>query len=401
MKTYAAYVGIDWSSDKHDIQARIGDKLSYAVVPHDRSAIEEYFEALHEEAGGPIAVCLEQSRGPLINVLSELPYAKLYPTNPAALAKYRKAFALSGAKADPSDAALCRNFIDKHEEVLREKIPQDEATERLDLLTRFRRDAVDDRTQLSNKLTDALKQYFPEVLKLFDELYAAIAVDFLEQWKSLQEVKTASDEQLLQFFQTHHSTKPQRNNTRLKLLREAQPLTSNQAIIESCKLHVQRLCSQMRELNKAIAQFDREIAGKVVNHPDYAIFSSFPAAGAVTCSRLIAAFGTDRSRFGSAEGFVNYHGISPIKVQSGKFMKVVARVAKPKFSHQSLVEWAGLTIPVCPWAKQYYAKKRAKGSDHRVAVRALAFKWCRILYACWMNETPYNGEFKKNLSSAA
>jgi hypothetical protein len=38
----------------------------------------------------------------------------------------------------------------------------------------------------------------------------------------------------------------------------------------------------------------------------------------------------------------------------------------------------------------HYRQQRAKGSSHHVAVRALAFKWIRVLYRCWQNCTPYN-----------
>ncbi len=32
----------------------------------------------------------------------------------------------------------------------------------------------------------------------------------------------------------------------------------------------------------------------------------------------------------------------------------------------------------------------AKGKSHHAAVRALAFKWIRVLFACWKNRTPYD-----------
>jgi hypothetical protein len=33
---------------------------------------------------------------------------------------------------------------------------------------------------------------------------------------------------------------------------------------------------------------------------------------------------------------------------------------------------------------------RAKGVDHHPAVRALAFKWIRIMFRCWQDRTPYD-----------
>jgi hypothetical protein len=41
-------------------------------------------------------------------------------------------------------------------------------------------------------------------------------------------------------------------------------------------------------------------------------------------------------------------------------------------------------------ARAYYAEQRAKGKSHQAAVRALAFKWIRVIYRCWQTHTPYN-----------
>ncbi len=38
----------------------------------------------------------------------------------------------------------------------------------------------------------------------------------------------------------------------------------------------------------------------------------------------------------------------------------------------------------------YYRQQRAKGCTYQVVVRALAFKWIRILYRCWQDRTPYD-----------
>jgi hypothetical protein len=54
----------------------------------------------------------------------------------------------------------------------------------------------------------------------------------------------------------------------------------------------------------------------------------------------------------------------------------------PTFLRQTFIEWAGATIPRSFWAAAYYRRQIAKGGSHRVAVRALAFKWIRMLYRC-------------------
>jgi len=62
----------------------------------------------------------------------------------------------------------------------------------------------------------------------------------------------------------------------------------------------------------------------------------------------------------------------------------------PSFVRQTFVEWAAETIPRSFWAGAFYHQQRAKGAGHNAAVRALAFKWIRILYRCWVDRTPYD-----------
>ena len=40
--------------------------------------------------------------------------------------------------------------------------------------------------------------------------------------------------------------------------------------------------------------------------------------------------------------------------------------------------------------RAFYRQQRDKGSSHQAALRALAFKWLRVLYCCWQTRTPYD-----------
>jgi hypothetical protein len=62
----------------------------------------------------------------------------------------------------------------------------------------------------------------------------------------------------------------------------------------------------------------------------------------------------------------------------------------PKFLRQTFHEYAGESVKHSFWARAYYDGQRAKGKSHHAAVRALAFKWIRIIYRCWMTRTAYD-----------
>jgi len=75
---------------------------------------------------------------------------------------------------------------------------------------------------------------------------------------------------------------------------------------------------------------------------------------------------------------------------SGKKCWIHWRYSCPTFLRQTFVEWANQSIRYSFWAKEFYDKKRADGKSHQATLRALAFKWIRIMFSCWKNRTPYD-----------
>ena len=107
-------------------------------------------------------------------------------------------------------------------------------------------------------------------------------------------------------------------------------------------------------------------------------------------SRLLAAFGENRERFADAAAVQKFAGIAPVTERSGNKHWVHWRWACPKFLRQSFVEWTAETLTRSFWARAFYDSHRARGSSHNAALRALAFKWIRVLFRCWVDRTPYD-----------
>ena len=100
--------------------------------------------------------------------------------------------------------------------------------------------------------------------------------------------------------------------------------------------------------------------------------------------------GTDRSRFSSAEELACFLGIAPVIERSGSQCWIHTRYKCSKPLKQAFVEWTFLSLRSSYWAEELYKKLRAKGKAHSVAIRAIAFKWVRIIFRCWKDRTPYN-----------
>ena len=85
-----------------------------------------------------------------------------------------------------------------------------------------------------------------------------------------------------------------------------------------------------------------------------------------------------------------FSGIAPVLERSGKMYFVHWRMGCPKFLRQTFHEFAAQSRLRCPWANAYYEQMRSHGRSPHAAVRALAFKWIRIMYRCWKEHTPYD-----------
>jgi transposase len=167
-------------------------------------------------------------------------------------------------------------------------------------------------------------------------------------------------------------------------------LTQDPGVVLPAKLRVRVLLTQLRPLLHAIQQYDAQIAELCNEISDYHIFASLPGAAEAFAPRLLAAFGEDRERFRNAHELQRYAGVAPVTEQSGNSHWVHWRYRCPNFLRQTFVEWAAQTIPHSFWAGAFYAQQRARGASHQGALRALAFKWIRILFRCWHDRTTYD-----------
>jgi transposase len=317
-------------------------------------------------------------------------FLRLYPIPPKALADYRKALYPSGSKDDPVDAQLLLEFLRKHPQRFRPWVADDVQTRQLTLLNEHRRRLVDDRTALTNRLTTLLKGYFPEALGWAEDLRTPLAWDFLAQFPTLERAQQASRLDVLKVYRAHTRRPPEQLEALCDEIRTARPLTTDPAIIASSVLMVEILVEQLRVLGAGIERVEHQLADVFATHPDRAIFQSFPGAGKALAPRLLAAWGSDRQRFPTAANMQCFAGPAPVTVRSGKTKWVHRRYAGPTFLGQTFHEFAAQSRLISPWAKAYYQQMRDKGVDHHPAVRALAFKWVRIMFRCWQDRTPYD-----------
>lgn len=389
----AARIGIDWADDHHDfcLQEDGASRIESGRLPQDPAAIAEWVAGLRRRFGGrPVGICLETKRGALVAALIEHDFIVLFPVNPRTLKRFREAFAPNGSKDDPDDAGLLLELLVKHEDRLHRWTPDDPETRAIARLVEARRKAVDLRTRLINQLTAELKGYFPQALSWAGELETQLATDFLQRWPTLPAVRSVQAQTIRKFYYGHNCRRADLIEQRIAEIRTAVPLTSDPAIVETSALTVQMLARQIDALRLSITRYDKEIATRFGSHPDAHLFESLPGSGAAMAPRLLSAFGSKRDRFQAASEVQEYSGIAPVTRRSGKQCQTTWRWGAPKFVRQSFHEFARLSIQHSTWARAYYDLQRGSGKSRHAAIRALAFKWIRIIYRCWKERTPYD-----------
>ena len=389
---FTTIIGLDWADKKHDIciQPAGNEEREFQRIAHDPKHIERWALSMFERFGGPIAVVLELANGPIVYALQKYDFLVLFAVNPSMLVKYREAFHPSGAKDDPSDAELAVDLVLRHRGWFKSLKPQSVAMRTLLHLVEKRRRLVEDRLRFSNRLTSTLKQYYPQADEWFVHKETFVFCAFITRWPTLMQVKRARRSTLKRFFAEHNVRRPHVIEARIEGIRGATALTDDPGIIVPCTVEALALVEQLRVTLELIKRFDKLIDELAPTLPDYALFSALPAAAAVLAPRLLVAFGEDRERFASATEVQRLAGIAPVTERSGQKSWVHWRWACSTFVRQTFIEWAAKTVHRSFWAGAYYRQQRAKGATHQVAVRALAFKWIRILYRCWYSRTPYD-----------
>jgi hypothetical protein len=391
---YDLVIGLDRSDRKADLclmDPRTGQRRGVTIDTAPEALWEWLLELRQQHPGARVGLCLEQPAVHLIPFLEAYDWITLHPINPITLQKYREAFVTSRAKDDTKDAEYLADLLLTHHAKLPVWAPEDSATRAVQHLVVHRRAVVDERTGLSNRLIALLKQYYPQALTLCGEdLWRPLATAFLLKWPSLLAVQKAKPAALKQFYHLHGSRSARLQTERLALVAKAVAVTDETAVIGSFVLRVQLVCRQLQLVQRTVTEFDRQIAAAYAAHPDRAIFASLPGAGPVLGPRLLASLGANRERFSqSAAQLQRYTGVAPVTKRSGGSCYIHRRYCCPKFHRQSFHEYAKESVLWCRWAGAYYLQQRNNGSHHHTAVRALAFKWQRIIWRCWQDRQPY------------
>ena len=383
--------GIDWSSEKHDvlIEGPAGEELLAATFVHDEDGVSALCGAL--ECFDVEVVAIERPEGLLVDRLLEAG-VRVLALHPNQVKAARDRFRASGGKSDQFDRfVLCELArTDSHRFRLLE--PDSDATKALRALVRAREDLVGARVALANQLRAELDRFWPGPIGLFTAIDSPISLAFLARYPSPADARTLGEKRLAAFLKAHRYSSRRTATELLGRLRSAASGRAGEIETRARRSVVVRLVATLQIMVKQITALEAEISQALDAHPDGEIFRSFfRSRDSVICAAtILSEIGDCRARYPHRDAIAADGGQAPVAKESGKRKHAKFRWACNKRLRNALSTLAHSTRVWNPWAAARYAAARARGHNHRRALRTLGRAWSRVIWRCWITHTPYD-----------
>ena len=364
-----------------------GEKLLAATFAHDEKGLRSLCRQLVRL--GVELVAIERPDGLLVERLLDagLRVLALHPNQVAAT---RDRFRVSGGKSDGFDAFVLCELARTDNHRFRVLEPDSDETKALRALTRAREDLVGTRTAVGNQLRAELERFWPGPLGLFSELHSRISLAFLERYPSPAEMRGVGEARLHAFLARERYSGRQKPAQLLAKLRRAAEGRVGERELATRRQLVLGLVAMLKQLNLQIKQLEREITTAIREHPDGHIFLSLFKGSTITAAELLAEIGDCRARYPNRDALAGDAGQAAVAIESGKRKTASFRWGCNKRLRGAFCTLADTTRHHNPWAQDLYAAACQRGHDHPRALRTVGRAWCRIVWRCWQDRTPYD-----------
>ena len=392
-ETPAAWLGWDWADQHHDLFLETAEgKTERIKLSHQPDRLHGWLKEMGQRFGNhKVVLAIEACQSALLPIFLQYGFLELYLINPKSLARFREVVRPSGSKSDDLDCRLACQLVKAHRSLLRELVVEDPVTRELDLLVGYRRDLVEQRSALANRLKTVLKVYFPLAVEMLqDDTTTALAADFVKKFPTLRALQQTAKHEIRKFFKGHGCRLTKGLEERLGSVAPSVAVTDDAAWNNPHSFMSCAVGEQLKAVISRVTQIEERIVILAQQHPNYALAQSLPAAAEVLEPRIMAALGTRTEAYPAAQQLAVRDGVAPRRIQSGNSCLTVRRLAKPQFEHQTWIEYAKSSVLTCAWARAFVEAKIKAGKRYFTAIRALAFKWIRIIHACWQKGTTYN-----------
>jgi transposase len=388
------YLGIDWSHTHHDacFLDGQGQVLSRVTVPHSAEGLAA-LDASREKLGVSRADCrvgLETAYSIVIDFLWACEYPHIFVIPPGAVKGARRRYRQTNAHTDEADAWVIADLLRTDPGQLRPWHPDSELLRQMRAKVSLVLYLTQEITRLGNRLQAVLARYYPAALQVFHDPTSPINLHFLQAFPTPAAATTLTRETFTRFARAHRYRQSDTVLTAcFARLQAAYPLASAAtvaALHDEASWLARHLLASVEQKHTEL----RALQALFQQHPDHALFASFPGVGEFLAPALLVKFGDDRERFPDAASVQCLAGTCPVTEASGKRHQVRFRQAGDHEFRQIVQQWAIASLGRSTWAATYWQAVRPRCRSKSHAYRCLANRWLAIAWKCWHSRQPYD-----------
>ena len=374
-------VGIDVGSKSHrvGIASPEGELLEEFSIPHCRQGFDRFFERVeHHRRGLAVAVAMEGYGGharPLDKEILRRGYT-LMNVNNLKLARFREIFP-APAKTDELDARLILDLfrLDEHLPLSRGALARvcevPEVNQRLQRISRRRRELVEEKVRVQNRMRSDLMSVCPELLSITGSVDNQWFLSFLTCRDDLTQLASLRPESL-------HKV-PGVGKKYAEKIRSWQAVAHFSPEVSWVGPMIISDASRVLELISQIASLEAGMRELAPSSEIARLLSTMPGFGDISVAELAGEIGT-LERFAGEASLALYLGMCPLDNQSGEYhgSKVPRQVNKR--ARKAMMNALSHHIKHAPQSRGFYEKKRAEGKSYNQALRALGRHLVRVIW---------------------
>ena len=380
------FVGIDISKFKHDCV--VIDELGDLITPswsftNDRegfSSLQNFLNSLEGEK----RIGLESTGhyGQNLKLFLESNGFTFMEFNPLLLSRFVRSKSLRNTKTDSIDALSIARYV-----MLAEYKPCPSSfyhLDRLKSLTRFRDSLVRQRSRQLVGLTNILDKLFPEFKPFFKGRLSATALYILAHYQTPERIANMNARSFETLRRLSRGRFTMADFVQLKALAKNTIGCSNDYLLDQMNI----LLDLYSLLDSKVDELDAQINDCVRGIDPPCL--SLPGIGELSAAVILSEFG-DFSKFQNPSQMLSFAGLEPGYFQSGQseFTGHMVKHGSPQLRY-ALMNCCLSLITNEPVFAEYYAKKRAEGKPHRVAMSHVAKKLLRVIFAMQTKNLRYD-----------
>lgn len=385
-------VGVDVGCKAHrvGIARPDGTILAEFTIPHTHEGFRAFFERVEQhrrDLNLPVAVAMEGYNGygrPLDRFVQERGYG-LYNVNNLKLARFKQIFP-GAAKTDRLDTQKIlelfhlKDQLPLAKDVLQEVRAVPRENEQLKRLSRRRRQLVQEKVRVLNRMQADLQAVCPELLAITNNAGNRWFLRFLSCRADLKKLARMRRESLLKI--------PGVGTTYAALIQAWQKQAVFSSEVEYVGPMIIADARRILELLQQIAALEEALKPLTEMSELARRLGTIPGFGKTSIAELAGEMGT-MARFDSEASLALYLGMCPLDHQSGQVQGTKRPRQVNRRAKAAMMTAVARHMAHVPESKAYYDKKRADNKKHNQAVRALGRHLVRVIWSMITKERNY------------